>query len=210
MAESERRLTDAERLVLINQYAILELLSRALPEDARRGGGVDHDPGAYAWRREALASGYDVLVDEAMDGVREPSLSRREQLDVLEILDMWSDLQRGFRSLEDRRGLTFEDVAFPGWDENGAKGELEFASLFCYREGYASDGPPSETPSRFVNVEPSPALGCGAPTTEGYYRMLEVYRPLRERLAGSMGRPFTHEEIRSVLAARKPPDGPGL
>ena len=163
-----------------------------MPEDARRGGG-DHDPGAYAWRREALASGCDALVDEAMDGVREPNLSRREQLDVLETLDMWSDLRRGFRSLEDRRGLTFESVASPGWDENGEKGELEFAQLFCYRERPAIGEEPSETPSRFVNVEPSPALGCGVPTTETYYRMLEVYRPLKASLVGSMGRHRRHD-----------------
>jgi uncharacterized protein YfbU (UPF0304 family) len=203
------KLTTTERLILINQFSTLEFLARAFPDVAKRSNTTYHDAGTYAWYQEILEHGHDLLYSEFFGRVYDQTLTEDEQRAILDILDMYNDLQFSFDQLEDKRDLTEESVKFKGWDSNSLKGELSFAESFCFRDGKESAPTSERTPTRFAHVWPSPARESNFNLVDGYYRMLAVYRPIKEaRLREIEFAPMTHEQITMVLNALPHPDSP--
>lgn len=200
-------MTDVERLILMNQYAILEFLSLAHPEVAKREKFTYHEPKTYAWYQTVLQRGDSILVDELLEQVYPPRLNRDEQIEVLDILNMYRHLQESLADLDETDGLDESHVAFPGWDGNSEKGEMFFARAYCYRSEGRRTFDRDVEPDNFAMVKPNPAHNGHFPfAIEMYRRMLEVYAPLRKQVIDSGFRPLTAAEIKAVLAARVHPD----
>jgi hypothetical protein len=191
----ELKLTKAERFIISNQFAILEFLSRAIPDIATRDHCIHHDPNYYSWAQNVIQAGDSVLVDQIGGPFREEELSREAQEEILSTLDMYRHIQWSYDSLEDKQGLSEKDVAFPGWD--GHRNELGFARRFCYRneEGQGYDG----KPDRYDMIKPSPAFDSHWPTIYRYRAMFQAYEPIRKAALGVGWRPMTADELKTVL-----------
>ena len=190
----------------MNQYAILELLSRAHPKVAREGSLIRHDPETYAWYQSALAHGFETTLSEVTRHVYDVELTPQDEADILDTLEMYEHMQFSFEGLQDKGGLTEDTVKFPGWD--GHRNELSFARLFCFRaDSYREQDHTKRIPDRFAMVKPSPAYDSHSWTMPMYRRMLGIYAPIRkEILEQGPFRPLTLEEIKSILKAEVHPD----
>ena len=171
MSDYNKPLSRSERLILMNQYEILELISQLQPNFTRNGKKLYLEPSTYRRYQQVIESGYELLIDELWGDICQPRLSRDAQGEVLDILDMYNDLQWSLEQLDDKEGLSEEDVKFPGWDGNSTQGELYFAMLYCFRSGEDFPDPLTTTPDRYENVKPSPAYNGHGPWLEGYKRM---------------------------------------
>lgn len=190
------KLSTSERLILFNQYQILEFLARAHPDVAQRGNTVYHDPEVYAWYQEVVESGFDILVDGIQPPMEELDFTEDEQLEVLNILDMWQHLQISFGKLGGEHGVDPRNVQFPGWDGNHGH-QRHFARLFCYRKGYDLYGGPGGKPDNF-DLQPSPAENSHRDTMPEYRGMLETYN----RIIGAKqmrAELLTLDEIKMIL-----------
>ncbi len=205
---NEQNLTKTERLILRNQYAILEFLSRAYPEFAQVGNVIYHDPDTYHRFQNILEQGYSILMRDITEGIWDIDLSFEEQKEILNILDMYNDLQWSYDELEEaeREGLTEDDVKFWGWDGNSPKGELSFARLFCYRGADEYVDVMKVRPDRFERVKPSPAYNGHGEWLNNYKRMLQVFLPFKQKLVRANWRSFTATEIRTILDEFPDPD----
>ena len=194
--------TKIERLILYNQFAILEFLCKANPDHGVRDRTTYHDADNYRRMQDVVAHGYDITMNDMFDSIYDSRLTYQDQKDILDILDMWNDLQWSFSELKEFGDLTEDDLKFPGWDGNSLKSEISFARNFCYR---AED---EEKASRFSRIKPGPAVNGHFPVEDGYKRMLGVFRPLRQELLHAGWRPLTIEEMNVVLNAFAHPDSP--
>ena len=110
MSHSKPNLTAAERLILLNQYRILEKLE---PDDP------DH-----AERAEALQSGFTVFYWP--DWVHEDEVSEQDCREVFDVLDMHRALATAARN---DTSIKPDDVKFRGFDGNN---ESKHHSFVCY------------------------------------------------------------------------------
>jgi uncharacterized protein YfbU (UPF0304 family) len=131
--------------------------------------------GAYSWHAERI---YD-------DG---DTLSPEECTEVVDILDMYSGMQRAFDVLKDKSGIE-KDLTFPGFDGNNETSQMTFADYFC-RQG------------RFTDLKRGKDWNSHFPSIDAYRRMLEVWRPLRKKLLERPTPLLTREEIIEILNAR--------
>lgn len=105
------KLTDAERLVLANQYEILALLTK--------------DTG-YTRLSEQLRDGHAWLYSQALDYVSE-NMPAADAEHVLTILGIYGDLKSSYTHLGDKSGIDVREVEFPGFDGNNESDLLSFA-----------------------------------------------------------------------------------
>ena len=163
-----------ERLFLANQYRTLAAL---YPEDR------DH----CLKHVEALQSGYELhyrwLVDHFADG-----LSAEDSREVLDILDMYSDLRFAFDRLKDNAAIKEHEIEFPGFDGNYETERMAYAHYFTIDL------------ARFNSLHPGikqRGLNSHGPMLGIYRRMLPVWR---ERRKGPQ--PLTVDDVRAILDAR--------
>jgi uncharacterized protein YfbU (UPF0304 family) len=102
-------LTDIERLLLRNQFAILERLDAG--DNAKY----------YARCREILEWGYTTEYGNIFAGDWCDEMQEQDCQYVKDVLSLYTDLQRSFDDLEDKGGLVEEDVVFPGFGESANK-----------------------------------------------------------------------------------------
>jgi uncharacterized protein len=107
-------LTLKERLLLANQYLILEKL---YPNEADR----------YAQFRKALQNGYVQAYGELTQWFSEDELSTEECRKVMDILDMYRVMRAAHARLSDRAAITEHDVTFPGFDGNNESKHFSYA-----------------------------------------------------------------------------------
>jgi uncharacterized protein YfbU (UPF0304 family) len=104
------QLSLTERLILANQYRIMELID---PENAE----------GHALKQDALRSGYgldiDDLVSEFAEG--EDAFTAEECREVFDILDTFRALHRAYDALEDKSGIDEDDIRSEGFDANHEK-----------------------------------------------------------------------------------------
>lgn len=122
-SETKWNLSRIERLLLANQYRILELVSP-------RNGDV------YADLRRALEAGYELHYVEFMQEIADeediPSLERCKE--ILDILQMFRVLKYSYRDLKDKTGIDESRVQFAGFDGNYEMQEICYVRYVC-REG---------------------------------------------------------------------------
>jgi uncharacterized protein len=113
---AEIKLTKIERLMLSNQLKILEKL---YPEEAS----------SYSEQRTAIENGYSLHYPWLMEHLYE-EMTVQECSDVIDILDMFSALKRGFDSLNDKAGIEENSVRFRGFDGNNETKQMAYARYF--------------------------------------------------------------------------------
>lgn len=114
----ELKPTLEQRLILVNQYKILEKL---YPEDAEM----------YAQYQEILNNGYTLHYGDLTDYMSEP-MKLEEQEFVLNILDLYSTMNLAvYRSKNEKyKGKT---IYFPGFDGNHESKYIGYARFFIFR-----------------------------------------------------------------------------
>jgi hypothetical protein len=96
-----------ERLILANQYAILEKLS----ED-------EDDAKHYAQMRTIVQDGLTLEYGDLYSGFEKEELTEQQCNEVIDILDMYRHITDSYEALADKEGLTASGVRFPGFDGN--------------------------------------------------------------------------------------------
>ncbi|WP_334666562.1 YfbU family protein [Streptomyces cyaneofuscatus] len=145
-------LTDAERLILSNQYQILAKL--------------DNDE-HYALMAETLRRGYKWLYDEYLEQSLWPNVDDDKAEFVVDVLDLYSTLKASYSELEDKSGIEAREVKFPGFDGNN-EGDLMGFANFLLKHG------------RFDDVLNKGGNNSHMPTVEIYRRMLQAWRDMGE------------------------------
>ncbi|MDQ7814217.1 MAG: YfbU family protein [Patescibacteria group bacterium] len=145
------RFTRTERLLLANQYRILEKL---YPDEA----------GSYATWREALESGYELHYGWIAEHIYEDVMTDAECREVVDILDMHRALKRAYEALADKSGIEEWKVKFSGFDGNNECKQMGYARYFC-----AIDGPHDP---RFPEVDRGDNFNSHCPTLKRYRAML--------------------------------------
>lgn len=172
-------LSDAERLILANQYDIMARLDRLAGEP---GSDVE----ALA---EWLRKGYVALYEDRLDGELWPALSESKADLVLEILNMYTRLQQSFDLLVaadvEASGIEADSLRFPGFDGNNDAQLLSFADAMMRDRRY-------EYLANAAGRCPS-----GAVPLDAYLRMLDVLKSLP-----NIRYELTAAEVALVLAAR--------
>jgi uncharacterized protein YfbU (UPF0304 family) len=116
----------------------------------------------------------------------------REVRYVVDVLDMWDSLERGYEQLteEERESIAAavphygQRVRFPGFDGNNETTKLNIASFFVKKMGF----------TRFSGRE----LNSHFPTFGRYDRMLPIFERTRRNL---IGRDLGRDEIIAILQA---------
>ena len=143
-------LTKKERLILANQFRILEQID---PKEA------DFYQKAYTILQKGYALEYDSLVEWFHD-----DLTKEECREVIEILEMHSRLDYAYRRLGDKTGIDEVRLRFRGFDGNNETGQMSYADFLIHREGKWRD---------FASMD----LNSHCPTLDRYRRMLGQWRP---------------------------------
>lgn len=98
-------LSKKERLMLYNQFDILEKLSQDKAEEEY-----------YSRKKEIVSYGFVSEYDTLVEGFEETSKEICEE--VKSILSMFRSLETSFSKLSDKSGIDKDDVEFKGFDEN--------------------------------------------------------------------------------------------
>jgi uncharacterized protein YfbU (UPF0304 family) len=139
-------LTDAERLILSNQYQLLAKLE---------------DDEHYALMAETLRRGYKWLYDEYLEQTLWPNVDDDKAEFVVDVLDLYSSMKASYGELEDKSGIEASEVDFPGFDGNNETDLMGFAN-FLLKHG------------RFDDVLNEGGNNSHMPTVDIYRRMLQA------------------------------------
>jgi len=147
------QLTEVQRLILFNQFKILEKLD---PENAEE----------YSQNREILDEGY----------VREYSRLRlHQELGALECQEVWDTLkmyaylQRSYESVEDKTGLGKLAISFPGFSSNHETDQWAYARFIKQHGSWERVGRDD--------------LDSGAPMLKQYKEMLTRWKASTDPLS---------------------------
>lgn len=112
------KISPVQRIILINQYNILEHLDSGNAEKHRS-------------RQDVLRNGWELEYDSIFGHV-DDGLSETECREVYDILTMYSALNRAYRSMADKSGIGAEDLKFEGFDGNGEGGRLGYVRYLIH------------------------------------------------------------------------------
>lgn len=112
-------LTNGERLILINQYLILEKL---YPEEATY----------YSRNREILENGYTLHYSDLSEGITE-EMSEQQQREILDILSMYRVLYFSVKERANKEQFKNKKIYFPGFDGNSEVSQLGYVLWFIFK-----------------------------------------------------------------------------
>ena len=112
-----------DRLVLINQYNILELLK---PEEKKH----------YANLLEVLENGFELEYETLFSSIDNEVVSIQECKEVLDILEMFKALKFSFYQLEDKSGIEENKIKFQGFDGNHELKQMTYARFLKKTERF--------------------------------------------------------------------------
>ena len=99
------KLSKVERLMLVNQYLILEGL---YPDEKE----------FYANNRKAIEEGFELHYSDLFAGISDETLTEEECREVLDILDMFRAITFSYEKLQDKTGIDEYRIKFHGFDLN--------------------------------------------------------------------------------------------
>lgn len=126
-------LTLAERLIISNQFKILEKL---YPEEAE----------FFSTHRTAVENGYKLHYDDLVENFFD-EMPEEESLEILEILSMYRALTFSHQKLKDKSGIKADDIRFKGFDGNEETSQYLYTKFFILELGrfdelrYGNDHP---------------------------------------------------------------------
>jgi len=165
-------LSKTERLMLINQFEILEQTN---PQDSY-----------YREGRKILESGYKVLYSEIFDRLYE-EMSVEDGKFVIDALLMYRNLLDAYENLEDKGGLDKTDIKFKGFDGNEETKHYAFTNFFINDFNRFSEFSENRYGEFNTHSQMIPK----------YRRMLEVW----EQIAEKYERSLTLEQIKKIINA---------
>jgi hypothetical protein len=169
-----KTLTPVERLLLANQFRILEKL---YPDSAEE----------YAKMRSIVAQGYTIEYEGVFNEVWD-EMDIGECNYVFDVLEMYDTLERSYDALSDKAGLRPEDVCFRGFDGNNE------SRRFMFAQHLRNEGKWTETLAGNLD---SHSKG----TMLRYPRMLAKYKPIAEKIRGEHGDwQLTADQIKEVIS----------
>jgi uncharacterized protein YfbU (UPF0304 family) len=168
------KLSRVERIILVNQFTILNKLS----------------PGSYDAELQALYGNFELELDSMFQGISDKSVSMEICRDVRAILAMYSYLRASYDKLPDNSEIGKLDVTFPGFDQDTEEDQWCLANyLFGLNQQY-------------TNVKPA-HLNSAVPYLPRYRRMLERYEKYKHG-RGLENQWLSVGEISDVLDAFNP------
>ncbi len=173
--ENRFPLTLKERLGLVLQLRTLAAVSGESERES------------LAIQIEALESGYEFHYRELITPF-DNGLSRRACVEVLDILEMHSELYWGYQKLKDRGGIKETDIQFRGFDGNTEFRQMSYGKYFLFDL------------NRYESLHDSVKKnGCDShcPMLDTYRRMLRLF-DTRKRPPS----PLSAEHIKAILAVR--------
>ncbi len=170
------KLTKTERLILANQYRILEVLD---PKEAE----------GYSNHRIALEDGYALNFSDAFQNIWD-ELPEEECTFVVDVLSMHRALHFSYQALEDKAGIDETSIKFDGFDGNNESHYMSYCRYFCIRLG------------RFAELADHGHDGYNShmPTLDIYRRMLEAWEAMGKP------HPMTKDQISDIQMARVHPE----
>ena len=108
------KLSRLDRMILSNQYRILEAL-------------YPHQADEYSRAREAIESGYTFEYERLIEHIREDGLSEEECREIREIMKMFSSLKASYNNLEDKSGIDEWRMTFHGFSGNEETSQMAYA-----------------------------------------------------------------------------------
>ena len=141
-------LTAKDRLILFNQYLILERLD---PDGARH----------YTQAREALERGYSLHYEESIEHFSE-DFTEQECEEVRDILDMHRAVLNGYQNLRDTE-MPRQEVEIQGFDGNEETRQYSYAVFLLQDKGLWAESRRDDLNSHW-------------PRLDQYRRMLQAWR----------------------------------
>lgn len=178
MSRERLKLSLQERIILSNQYRILEAL---YPDEAD----------SFQKMRKIVDIGYELHYDSLNTSVVECKLTEKQCEEVMDVLEMYRALRYSYDMLMDKSGISKDEIKFSGFDGNGeagADGYLGYARFLVLTE------------RRWEEVledrHPGFDLNSHCPVIEMYRRMMSEWKRLGKK------RDLTPEEIKRIIAER--------
>jgi uncharacterized protein YfbU (UPF0304 family) len=119
------KLSKLERLILFNQHSILEKINKA---------NSDH----HRHMKKVYENGYAIHYNDDFDHIYD-ELSENRSTFVIDVLDMYSAMQRSLRQIDDTDDLSKDSVRFIGFDGNNETSLMAYAMFFVEELGRFSD-----------------------------------------------------------------------
>lgn len=171
-------------------YAAMTLFMLAdVVDHLKAGPGIDTN-----LLRESLTGGHYWALGWELPGVIHSHADKRENVsEVVDILDMWTFLESGFKGLSKAEkekvaaAIDRSAVVFPGFDGNNESEQYAIARHLIDVMGRWSNFKGRELNSHF-------------PAIDGYRRMLSVFLPIRATLTGVK---MNADQITQVIKARR-------
>jgi uncharacterized protein len=168
------KLSKVERLILINQYKILEMLN---PEEEE----------FYALNRKILENGYANHYDEIFEWLPD-EIPEEVATEVWDILQMYRTLNFSYENLKDKGDIKEEDLKFPGFDGNEEAQYMNYAKFILHDL------------NRYEELRDDsnhPNYNSHFPMLWKYRKMLSVWKSISHRYNNNL----TLDEIKKILNA---------
>lgn len=172
------KLSRIERLILLNQYHILEALYPEQKEYFERA-------------QEAIGEGYELEYESLAQHVYDDkdTLNEEQCREVTKILSMFDALRVSYNAQEDKTGIEEESITFRGFDGND---RVESAYLGYVR--YLTSG------GKFKELSKGGDFNSHMGMLSNYRDMLEKYQNIETERRFKM----TREDIIQITSARYP------
>lgn len=169
-------LTDIERLILSNQYKILSSLDNKMSNH-------------YSIASEVFRRGYSNLYDDYLS--MSIPLSKEESNLAYGVLNLYRELNNSYLSLKDKKSISKQDVAFPGFDADDSKESrlLSFSKFIVDTSG--------DYEMIKENLGGDPWVSH-MPILDKYIKMIEIEKSAFKPIHGYLS-PDQIKEILSVL-----------
>lgn len=168
------KMSKTERLLLLNQLSILEILN---PEEQD----------TYAHQKKIVENGYEHDYESLFSALSD-EVPEEVSNEVWDILQMHRSLNFSFRDLEDKGDLTESDIKFKGFDGNNEITQMVYAKFVLHD---------LERYSELKDTSKYPDYNTHSPRLGKYRRMLAVW----EECTGRYDSNLTADQIKKILNA---------
>jgi uncharacterized protein YfbU (UPF0304 family) len=143
---------------------------------------------------DALKNGYPKFYPSEGYHVTKKELSEEDMEFVMQVLEMYRDLQYGYRESAEKDSEIEKTVIFEGFDGNAGDGHLGFLHFLVKHDLYTYVKP----------LDKGHAINSHSHVTSIYQRMLAEYKSIKPKNFDP--RPLTLAEIKQVLDTRIHPE----